>query len=40
MPLKIGQHDLNSLINHQTDINEILVRYSSKKGYLSLFKSF
>ena len=28
------------LINHQADFNEILVRWSSKKGYLSLFKSF
>ena len=28
------------LINDQADFNEIKVRYSSKKGYLSLFKSF
>ena len=28
------------LINHKADFNEILVRWSSKKGYLSLFKSF
>ena len=28
------------LINHQADFNEILVRWSSKKGFLSLFRSF
>ena len=28
------------LINHQADFNEILVRWSSKKGYLSLLKTF
>ena len=34
------KHILKLLINHQADFNEIYVRWSSKKGYLSLFKSF
>ena len=46
---KLGQRDLNKkmyikicklLINHLADFNENKVRWSSKKGYLSLFKSF
>ena len=47
---KLCQRDLNKrfyaqirkklLINHQVDFKEIYVRCSSKKGYLSLFKSF